>query len=52
MPEAYYKLGLSYEALKQLDAARKAFETVIKSHPAASEATLAQQALERLKGKK
>jgi tol-pal system protein YbgF len=52
VPEAYYKLGLSYEALKQLDAARKAFETVIKNHPAASEATLAQQALERLKGKK
>jgi tol-pal system protein YbgF len=52
VPEAYYKLGLSYEALKQLDAARKAFETVIKNHPAAAEATLAQQALERLKGKK
>ena len=52
VPEAYYKLGLSYEALKQLDAARKAFETVIKSYPTASEATLAQQALERLKGKK
>ena len=31
VPAAYYKLGLSYERLKQPDLARKAFETVIKS---------------------
>jgi tol-pal system protein YbgF len=52
VPKAYYKLGLTYEALKQPDAARKAFETVIKNYERAYEATLAQQALERLKGKK
>jgi TolA-binding protein len=52
VPAAYYKLGLTYEALKQLDPARKAFETVIKNHPSAYEAVLAQQALERLKTRK
>ncbi len=46
---AYYKLGLTYEALKQPDNARKAFETVVQKYPNSSEAVLAQQALERLK---
>jgi len=46
---AYYKLGLTYEALKQLDNARKSFETVIQKFPSSYDAVLAQQALERLK---
>jgi tol-pal system protein YbgF len=46
---AYYKMGLTFESLKQLDNARKAFETVVKNYPTSSDATLAQQALERLK---
>ena len=33
VPAAYYKLGLSYEALKQIEQARRAFETVIKKPP-------------------
>ena len=46
---AYYKMGLTFESLKQLDNARKAFETVVKNYPNSSDATLATQALERLK---
>jgi len=46
---AYYKMGLTFESLKQLDNARKAFETVVKNYPTSSDATLAAQALERLK---
>ena len=34
MASAYYKLGLTYEALKQLDNARKAFDTVVQKFPA------------------
>ena len=48
VPAAYYKLGLTYKQLKQLDLARKAFETVMQSYPSAPEATLAKQALDRL----
>jgi tol-pal system protein YbgF len=48
VPAAYYKLGQSYEALKQPDLAKRAYETVIKNFRDANEATLAQQALERL----
>ena len=46
---AYYKLGLTYEALKQPDLARKAFETVVQKYASSYDAVLAQQALERLK---
>ena len=46
---AYYKLGLTYEALKQPDNARKSFETVVQKYPSSYDAVLAQQALERLK---
>ena len=49
VPAAYYKLGLTYEALKQLDLARKAYETVMQNYPRSSDATLAKQALDRLK---
>ena len=51
MPLAYYKLGLSYEGLKQPDLARSAFETVIKNHPNAFDAQLAKQRLDSLKAK-
>ena len=51
VPAAWYKMGLSYQVLKQDDLARKAFETVIKEHPAMAEASLARQALERLNRK-
>lgn len=49
VPAAYYKLGLTYMALKQQDLARKSFETILQTYPTAAEATLAKQALERLK---
>jgi tol-pal system protein YbgF len=51
VPVAYYKLGLTYEALKQLDLARKAFETVMQKYPNSSDAILARQRLDSLKGK-
>ena len=48
MPAAYYKLGLSYEGLKQPDFARRAYEAVIKNHPNAMDAQLAKQRLDSL----
>ena len=51
VPAAWYKLGLSYQQLKQDEFARKAFETVIKSHEATIEASLSRQALERMNRK-
>jgi tol-pal system protein YbgF len=48
---AYYKMGLAYTELKQLDLARKAFEAVIQNYPTAYEAILAKQRLDGLKGK-
>ena len=48
---AYYKLGLSYEALKQVADARKAFETVTQKYPTAYEAILAKQRLDALNKK-
>ena len=51
VPQAYYKLGLSYEGLKQPELARRAYETVMKNHPAAPDATLAKQRLDSLNRK-
>jgi len=48
VPPAYYKLGLSYEGLKQVELARRAYETVIKNHPNAMDAQLARQRLDSL----
>ena len=45
---AWYKLGQSWEQLKQVDMARKAYETVVKNHEGTIEASLARQGLERL----
>ena len=44
--------GSTYEALKQLDLARKAFETVMQNYPTAYEAMLAQQALDAVEATK
>jgi tol-pal system protein YbgF len=51
VPGAYYKMGQSYEQLKQVELARKAYETVVKEHPNAQDAFLAKQALDRLNRK-
>lgn len=48
VPAAYYKLGLTYNQLKQPDEARKAFEAVMQGYQGTPEATLAKQALDRL----
>ena len=48
VPAAYYKLGLTYNQLKQPELARKAFEAVMQGFQGTPEATLAKQALERL----
>jgi tol-pal system protein YbgF len=49
VPEAYYKMGLTYDRLGQPDLARKAFETVIDKFPASSSAVLAKQRLDTIK---
>ena len=51
VPVAYYKMGLAYTELRELDLARKAFETVIQKYQTAPEATLSKQRLDALKGK-
>jgi TolA-binding protein len=48
VPTAYYKLGLTFNQLKQPDQARKAFEAVTQGYQGTPEATLAKQALDRL----
>ena len=48
VPAAHYKMGQTYMALKQIDLARKQFETIMKTYPRSNEATLAKQALDRL----
>lgn len=46
---AWYKLGLSYEGLKQIDLARKAYDTLMKTYPTAvMDTTLAKQRLDAL----
>jgi tol-pal system protein YbgF len=52
LPEAYYKLGTTYEALKQFDQARRALETVVKNYNNTAVASLANQALVRMRDKK
>jgi tol-pal system protein YbgF len=52
VPQAYYKLGQSYEGLKQVDLARRAYETLIKQFPNdISYAQLARQRLDSLNKK-
>ena len=49
--QAFFKLGQTYEQLKQVDAAKKAYETVVQKYPANFQATQASQALQRLNRK-
>lgn len=52
VPQAYYKLGQTYEALKQVDLARRAYETLLKDHPDdRMYGTLARQRLDSLNKK-
>jgi len=46
--QAWFKLGQTYEQLKQVDAAKKAYDTVVQKYPASFQATQASQALQRL----
>jgi tol-pal system protein YbgF len=49
VPQAYFKIGQAYEALKQPDAARRAYETVRDKYPNAIDvATLAKQRLDAM----
>ena len=48
VPQAYYKMGLSYMQLKQPDLARKALQVVLDEHANSREAVLAKQALDRI----
>ena len=45
---AYYKRGLAFQNLRQLDRARESFAAVVKSFPDSDPARLAKQALDRL----
>jgi len=47
-PQAYFKIGQTYEQLKQIDNAKKAYETVVQKYPTSFQATQAAQALQRL----
>ncbi|HET7698464.1 MAG TPA: tetratricopeptide repeat protein [Vicinamibacterales bacterium] len=46
--DAYYKLGQTFEMLKQVDNAKRAYETLIQRFPNAFTATQAKNALDRL----
>jgi TolA-binding protein len=46
--QAWFKLGQTYEQLRQVDAAKKAYETVVQKYPTSFQATQANQALQRL----
>jgi len=48
VPTAYYKLGLSYEGLKQIEPAKKSYETAIQRFPTAFDTQLARQRLDAL----
>jgi tol-pal system protein YbgF len=48
LPDAYYKLGQSFERLNQVDNAKRAYETLIQKLPGSFPATQARNALDRL----
>ena len=50
LPDAYYKLGQTYERLNQIDNARKAYEAAVQKFPGPP-STLSSQSLLRLKGR-
>jgi TolA-binding protein len=47
VPDAYYKLGQTYERLKQIDNAKKAYEAAVQKFPG-NPSALSSQALQRL----
>jgi len=49
IPEAYYKKGLALQNLRDLNAAREAWEHVVKTHPDSDAGRLAKQRLEQIK---
>jgi tol-pal system protein YbgF len=48
VPDAYFKRGRAYEQANMPDAARAAWEAVVKSFPESDAARLAKQALDRI----
>jgi tol-pal system protein YbgF len=48
VPDAYYKRGMAFERLGQLDRARESWETLLKTFPDAEVARLSKQNLDRL----
>jgi tol-pal system protein YbgF len=48
VPDAYYKQGLAYERLGQIDAARQAWDMAVKAYPQSDAGRLARQNLDRL----
>ena len=51
VPEAYYKLGQTFERLNQIDNAKRAYDTLAQKFPGSFSATQAKQALDRLNRK-
>lgn len=51
VPDAYYKLGQTFERLNQLDNAKRAYETVIQKFPGSFPASQAKNSLDRLSRK-
>ena len=45
IPDAYYLKGVALRNLRQLDRAREAWDTVIKTYPDSAAASLAKQAI-------
>ena len=48
VPDAYYKRGMTFERLGQLDRARESWDTLLKTFPDAEVARLAKQNLDSL----
>ena len=48
LPEAWYKVGISYDRLGQPDKAREAFDYVVKNFPDTDAGRIAKQNLDRL----
>jgi TolA-binding protein len=52
VPDAYVRKGTALRTLRQVDAAREAFNFVIKTYPDSVAATVAQQRLQELASQK
>ena len=48
LSDAYYKLGMTFERLNQIDNAKKAYDTVVQKYTNTKSFPLANQALQRL----